>query len=132
MDTKTRMAEEAPLTMNKYFFDFEAIEEEKEMIQYGEVFPCENNMLIDFGAKRLLLCDMYCLNPVCNCPWGKPLPGFANSFSGQLDPLANPVGIVFNAFNIFQVEPTFSMLQQPSSNLSHQSYSFNIFHANPP
>ena len=24
-------------------------------------------MLIDFGAKRLLLCDMYCLNPACNC-----------------------------------------------------------------
>ena len=67
MDTKTRMAEEAPLSMNGYFFDFEAIEKEKEMIQYGEVFPCENNMLIDFGAKRLLLCDMYCLNPACNC-----------------------------------------------------------------
>lgn len=67
IDTKTRMAEEAPLSMNKYFFDFEAIEKEKEMIQYGEVFPCENNMLIDFGAKRLLLCDMYCLNPACNC-----------------------------------------------------------------
>jgi hypothetical protein len=66
-EAKKRLSKEAPLSLNEYYFDFEDIEKEAMLIPYNEVFPFENDMIIDCGSKQLEIYDVYCLNSHCNC-----------------------------------------------------------------